>query len=217
MPSNRSQHHTSPNKQIGLTERRHVVTAPNRQEAHKRNLHTRQRAQRIPGRVADVQPWTEPPHADQHKSMQRQQVGDEDVSTPRADHVSIEQRRQGTPHDTADFYRLNPEIKGEDEQEDGNRLVVVAPGHATRDVTGCNAHEDGCEETCGGRVAHLGGQEICGERGQAREGRGEEDADVSNIDWEGKHAKEVVDGARRDHEAGIERSACDTTEGVPCS
>jgi len=129
------------------TESSHVVAVTNGQETDKGNLHARKRAQRVPGRVADVQTRAVSAHAQQNKDVQREQVGDEDVTTPGRDHVSVEEGSKGTPHDGALLDTLDPQVEGEDEEEDGNGFVVVTASNGTRDVTGGNAHEDGGKET----------------------------------------------------------------------
>ena len=108
-----------------------MVAASHRQEPNEGNLHTSKRAQSIPGSIADIQPRAEPSHANQYERMQRQQVRDEDISTPRADHVSVKQRAKSSPHHTAFFYCLDPQIEREDEQEDGDCLIVIAPSHGS--------------------------------------------------------------------------------------
>ena len=65
------------------TERGHVLATADGQETDEGNLHTRKRTERIPRSVADVQSRAVSSHADQDESVQGQQVGDEDVSTPR--------------------------------------------------------------------------------------------------------------------------------------
>jgi hypothetical protein len=124
-----------------------VLATPDGQETNEWNLHAGQRSEGVPSRVADVQPGAESTHADQDEGVQRQQVCDEDVSTPCADHVSVEERSQATPHNASNLDGLDPEVEGEDQEEDGNGLVVVAAGDGTRDVARRNAHEDGGEQT----------------------------------------------------------------------
>lgn len=124
-----------------------MLATPDGQETDKGNLHARQCSQSVPSGVADVQPRAETSHADQNEGMQRQQVGDEDVSTPSANHVSVEQGSQASPHNASDLDGLDPEVEGEDKQEDGNGLVIVTAGDGSRDVTGRNTHEDGGEQT----------------------------------------------------------------------
>lgn len=194
-----------------------MVTALNRQEAHKRNLHARQSPQRIPRRIAHIQPRAEPAHADQDESVQRQQIRNEHISTPGRNHVPIKQRRQRTPHNTALLDRLDPQIKREDEQEDGNGFIIIGARHAARDVARRDAHENGGEQARGGRVHHLGGEEVGREGGEAGEGGREQDADVADVDGHGEGAQGMVDYARGHHEAGVERAARDAAEGVPCS
>lgn len=149
--------------------------------------------------------------------MQWQQIGDEDVTTPRRHHVSVEERGQGTPEHGAILDSLDPEEEGEDEQEDGNGLVVVATGHGSRDVAWCDAHEGGGEETRRGRIDHLIREEIGCERCEARESGSEEDANVTDVYGHGEGAEEVVDGAAGDHETWVEGTTGDSTEGMPCS
>jgi len=103
-----------------------VLTTPYGQEADERNLHTGKRAKRIPRCIADIKPWAVPAHADQNKGMQRQQVGNEHISTPSRYHVSIEQRGQRAPEHGSILNSLDPQEEGEYKQEDGYGFVVVA-------------------------------------------------------------------------------------------
>jgi hypothetical protein len=61
--------------------------------------------------------------------MQRQQIGDEHVTTPRRHHVSVEQCGQRSPHGRSILQTLNPEEERKNQQEDGNGLVVVTTSH----------------------------------------------------------------------------------------
>lgn len=202
---------------VQRTQRSHVVAAADRQEADERDLHAGQRAQCVPGRVADVQPGAEPSHADEDEGVQGQHVGDEDVSTPRADHVSVEQGTQASPHHTALFDRLDPQVEGEDQQEDCNGLVVVAARNRAGDVSRCDAHECSGHETGRGRRAHLSGDQVGSERSQAGEAGCKEHTDVADVDRDGEEAEEVVDDAGGDHEAWVEGATGNTAEGMPCS
>ena len=92
--------------------------------------------------------------------MERNQVRDENISTPSGDHVPIEQGSQGSPHDRTVLDSLDPQEEGEDKQENGNGLVVVASGDGSRDITGRDAHECRSEETSRGRSGHLAGKEV---------------------------------------------------------
>lgn len=95
------------------------------QEANERNLHASQRAQCVPSGVADIETRAVASHADQHEDVQWQQVGDEHVSTPGADHVAIEERAKSAPHDASELHSLDPEVECKDQQEDCNGLVIV--------------------------------------------------------------------------------------------
>jgi len=149
--------------------------------------------------------------------VQRDQICDEDISAPRADHVAVEQGCESSPHDTPHLHGLDPEVEGVHQQEDGNGLVVIAPRYGTRDVAWRDSHEARCKQASGGRVGHLRGEEIGGESGEAGERRSKQNADVADVDGEGEEAEEVVDGSGGDHEAWVEGSAGDAAEGVPCS
>lgn len=194
-----------------------MVTVADGQETDKGNLHARKRAQRVPGGVTDVKTRAVSAHAQQDKDVERKQVGNEDITTPGRDHVSVEERSESTPHDGALLDALDPEVEGEDEEEDGNGFIVVTSSDGTRNVTGGNAHEDGGKETGRGRVGHLRSQEVTGKGGQARAGGSQHDTDVANVDREGQEAEEMPDGTAGDHEAGVEGTAGDTTKGVPCA
>ena len=85
-----------------------MVAASNGQEAYEWDLHAGQSPQGIPCRLAHVEPGTEPSHADQDKSMQGQQIGDEHVSAPGADHVSVEQGTKASPHRASLFHGFDP-------------------------------------------------------------------------------------------------------------
>lgn len=136
------------------------------QEADKGNLHAGQCPQRIPSGIADIEAGAVPAHADENEGMHGEETGDEGVSTPRRHHVSVKQCAEGSPKHGAQLERLDPQIKGEDEKEDGNGFVVVAAGDGSRDVTRRNAHEDSSQETRRWRCSHLVSQQICGKRRQ---------------------------------------------------
>jgi hypothetical protein len=184
-----------------------MLATPNRQEANKRNLHTRQRPQRIPRSIANIEPRAIPPHANQHERMQRQQIRNEHITTPSRNHVSVKQRRHRTPEHRSHLNRLDPEVKGKHQQEDRNGLVVVAPRHRPRNVTRRDSHKRSSEQTRRGRGNHLRGQKIRRQRRESRKARREEHADVSNVDGEGQEPEKVVDDAARHHESGVEGAA----------
>lgn len=112
-----------------------MITASDRQEANEWNLHASKCAQSIPCCIAHVQSWTKSAHADQYESMQGEQIGDENVSTPRADHVSIEQGTESSPHNAALLHSFDPQVEGKHQQKDGNGLIIVAAGYTSADVS----------------------------------------------------------------------------------
>ena len=108
-----------------------MLATPDGQETNERNLHASQRSKSVPSGVADVQPRAETAHANQHEGVQRQQVGNENVSTPCADHVSVEESREASPHNASDLDGLDPQVEGEDQEENGDSFVVVAASDGT--------------------------------------------------------------------------------------
>jgi hypothetical protein len=103
-----------------------VLATPDGQETDKRNLHARKRAERIPRSIADIKPRAIPSHANQYKSVQRQQVSNEDITAPRRHHVTVEERGQRAPEHGSILDCLDPQEEGKDQQKDGNGLVVIA-------------------------------------------------------------------------------------------
>jgi hypothetical protein len=67
-----------------------MFTTSDRQESYERDLHACQRAKSIPGAIADIYSWTKASHANQHKYVKRNQIGNEDVSSPSRNHISVE-------------------------------------------------------------------------------------------------------------------------------
>lgn len=124
-----------------------MLATPNGQETNEGNLHASQRSQGVPSRVADIKPRAETTHADQHKGVQREQVCNENVSTPCADHVTVEESRQASPHNASNLDGLDPQVEGEDQEENGNGFVVVAAGDGSRDISRRNAHEHSRKQT----------------------------------------------------------------------
>ena len=79
--------------------------------------------------------------------MERNHTSDEDISTPRGNHVAVEESTKSSPEHGAQLQGLDPEVEGEDKEEDGNGLVIVASGDGTGDVTWGDTHEQRGQET----------------------------------------------------------------------
>lgn len=125
-----------------------MVTASNWQKSHKWNLHTGQSSQGVPGRIADVQSRAISSHTDEDEDVERDQVRDENISTPRRHHVSIEQCSQSSPHNRAVLDSLDPEVEGKDQEKDRNGFVVVASGDRPGDVTRGDSHKSSSKKAC---------------------------------------------------------------------
>src|SRR4051794_11398269 len=103
-----------------------MLTATDWQEAHKGDLHACQCAKRKPSCIADVQSRAVSPHADQNEYVQRNQVRDEDIASPRRDHVSIEQSAEATPEGGSQLDSFNPQVEGEYQEENSDSFVIIA-------------------------------------------------------------------------------------------
>jgi hypothetical protein len=193
-----------------------VLATANGQESDERDLHTRERAERIPRAVADIESGTIATHTNQNEGVQREQIRDEDVSTPCRHHVSVKQRGHGAPKHRSILNGLDPKEEGEDQQENRNSLVVITARNRTRDVTRGNAHERGGKEPSGGRRDHLIGQKVGRERGKTRETGCKEDTDVSYVDRESEETEGVIDDAAGYHQSGVEGTASNSSERMPC-
>lgn len=74
-----------------------MLASLDRSESNKRNLHTGQRSQRVPGSVTDVETSAVSSHADKDKGVHGQQASNEGITAPRSHHVAIEKGTEGTP------------------------------------------------------------------------------------------------------------------------
>lgn len=147
--------------------------------------------------------------------MDGKQAGDKSVSTPRGYHVTVEERTHGAPEHGTLLQGLDPQEESEDQEEDGNGLVVVTSSHGARDVTRGYAHEHGGEKTSRGRGGHLIGEQVGGNGRQARKRWCEKDANVSNINRNREELEEVVNNTAGDHESGVQGSSGNPTKRMP--
>lgn len=99
--------------------------------------------------------------------MQGDQIGNEGIATPRSSHPVVEESAQRSPHHRPLLDGLDPEKEGEDQQEDGNGLVIITSSHGPGDITWGNTHEDGSQETSRLGLRHLVGEEVGGEGSEA--------------------------------------------------
>ena len=64
-----------------LTQSSHMLAGADRLEAHEGDLHTGKSSNGVPRGVSNVESVGETTHADKHERVQRDHIGDEDVST----------------------------------------------------------------------------------------------------------------------------------------
>jgi hypothetical protein len=129
----------------GLTEGSHMFTGTNGKEPNERNLHRSKRPNNIPRRIRDINLVAKPAHQDEHKRMQRNHIGDEDVSAPCCDHPSVKEGREHAPECGTLLDGADPEVEGVHEKEDGDGFVVVGAGDGSGDVAWCEGGESGVQ------------------------------------------------------------------------
>lgn len=113
----------------------HVLGRLDGLETDEVDLHGEQSSEGVDRAVGDVEAAREAAGDQQREDVQRDQVDDEDVASPRGHHVEVGQRAHGSPEERAGVDRLDPAVVGEDEGEDGNAFVIKRTSDRTRDVT----------------------------------------------------------------------------------
>ena len=109
---------------------------------------------------------------------------------------------------------LYPKIISEHKSEDSNALVIIRTSDGSANISRHDTNEGSGEETSA-LTPQLLGEQVCSNGGKAaKEGR-QEDANLSNVHGDVKRVEYPVDGARRDHEARVDRAADDAPQWVP--
>lgn len=183
-------------------------------EADEADLHPEQHSEHIGAVVGDIEPLRVPPSDEQHEHIEREEIDDEHVASPRGDHVEVPECGGERPGERSRVDGAHEEVEGEQQREDGDALVVVGAGDGAGDVPRADGDERGGDEPRPG-VPDLAAEGVCDERGVGgEEGRGE-DAYLADVDGEGERVEEAVEERGGDHEAREERAPDDPAERVP--
>lgn len=67
--------------------------------------------------------------------MQRNQVDDENVSSPCTNHVKVGEGAKGRPEHGSSVHGSHPHCVGEDQRENGNTFIIEGSSHGTGDVS----------------------------------------------------------------------------------
>jgi len=118
----------------------HMLRCPHGLKADERHLHRGEGTNRVPAGVGDIEPGRKAAHEDEHKGVQRDHIGNEDVSSPRCDHIEVEDGGNGAVECRTLLHGTDPGPECEHEEEDSDRLVVVGSGNGTGDIAGYNTH-----------------------------------------------------------------------------
>lgn len=103
-------------------------------EPDERYLHRRQRSNHIPRRIRDINLVIKPSHQDEHKRMQRDHVGDKDVTAPGGDHPAVKDGGEHTVESGTLLDGADPEVECVHEEEDGDGFVVIRASDGSGDV-----------------------------------------------------------------------------------
>ena len=109
-------------------------------KADERHLHRGESTNRVPAGVGDIEPRRKAAHEDKHEGVERDHICNEDVSSPRRDHVEVEDGSDGAIERRTMLHGTDPAPEGEHEEEDGDGFVVIGSGDGTRDIAGYNTH-----------------------------------------------------------------------------
>ena len=71
---------------------------------------------------------------DHQDHINRDDVDDEHITSPRRNHVEITQRTAGRDEQRACIDTLHPQIEGEDHSKDGNSFVIIRAAHRSRNI-----------------------------------------------------------------------------------
>lgn len=123
----------------------HMLWACHRLKANKRNLHRQYGSQAIQNAVRHINAMRKTASHHQRNHMQRYQIDEKHVATPRRHHVEICQSRQQTIADRAGLHRFHPQKVCQKHAKDGNAFVVIWTGYraayiARYDWDECSRH-----------------------------------------------------------------------------
>ncbi len=118
----------------------HVLRCTHGLKADEWHLHRGESTNRVPAGVGDIEPRRKAAHEDKHEGVQRDHICNEDVSSPRCDHVEVEDGSNGAVERRTMLHGTDPAPEGEHEEEDGDGFVVVGSGDGTGDIAGYNTH-----------------------------------------------------------------------------
>lgn len=148
----------------------HMLAGLHVLKANKANLHSEQHSDNISAIVGDIQPHGIATGDQKHQNVKRYQVDNKDITSPSRDHVEIAERRGQGPSERAGVDGLHKQVKGQEQGENGDTLIVIGAGDRSGDVTGANGDQSGGNKA-GAGVPNLFAEEISDEGGVGGEKR----------------------------------------------
>ena len=192
----------------------HMLTRLHRLETDEGDLHGENGTQHIDSAVRHVHAVREATGEHQSKHVHRDQVDQEDVSSPWRDHVEVADGAQSCPEDRASLHCLDPEPVGVQHAEDGNSFVIVRSSHRSGDVARDDSDESRSRQTGSGVLQFLG--EVEGyQRGQRWKQRCNIDTHITNFNGNVQEVHNMVDNGCGHHQTGVDRATDDSSQGVP--
>lgn len=109
---------------------------------------------------------------------------------------------------------LYPKIISEHKSKDSNALVIIRTSDGSANISRHDTNEGGGEETSA-LTPQLLSEQVGSDGGEAAKERRQEDANLTNVHGDVERVEDPMDGARRDHEARVDRATDDATERIP--
>lgn len=103
-------------------------------ETDKSDLHSKDGTNNVERRVSNVELVAVAASEQEGQGVQGDQVDDEHVTTPSADHVEVGQRADDGPVQRTSIHRLDPSVEGQNQRKNGDTFVIEWTGNWTRDV-----------------------------------------------------------------------------------
>lgn len=104
-------------------------------ETDESDLHSKNGTNNVESWVSNVELVAVATSEQESQNVQRNQVNDEHVTTPRADHVEVGQGADDGPVQRTSIHRLDPGVEGQNQRKNGNTFVIKWAGNWTWDVT----------------------------------------------------------------------------------
>lgn len=145
---------------------KHVLRRLHSSEADEADLHSQNRTENINGAIRDVHTLREATSEEENQNVKRDDVDDENVTSPSGNHVKVRQSASNGPEDGTSANSARPEEESEHQSENGNRFVIERTSNRARNIARNNSHETSSSQSSSGGVMDLLSEEVGGQASQ---------------------------------------------------